>query len=95
MLLLLLLLLYDLAHPCVFTELSNLIVKRQGINGNTKPLSETRNLCQLRFHQIKDKELIQVSFTSTSIQMLLLLCHISLCHAITYVVIYLVVFVRF
>ncbi|XP_017310695.2 non-receptor tyrosine-protein kinase TYK2 [Ictalurus punctatus] len=40
-------------------ELSNLIVKRQGMNGNTKPLSETRNLCQLRFHQIKDKELIQ------------------------------------
>ncbi|KAF4077778.1 hypothetical protein AMELA_G00211880 [Ameiurus melas] len=40
-------------------KLSNLIVKRQGLNGNTKPLSETRNLCQLRFHQIKDKELIQ------------------------------------
>lgn len=46
-----------------FTELSNLLVMRRGMNGNTKPLAETLNLCQLRFHQIKDKEIIQVSFS--------------------------------
>lgn len=63
-----LLLFYDPVHPCMFTELSNLIVMRKGMNGNAKPLSETFNLCQLRFHQIKDKEIIQVSFNSTPIK---------------------------
>lgn len=37
-------------------ELSNLLVMRQGIH--TAPL--TLNLTQLRFHQIKDKEIVQV-----------------------------------
>ncbi|XP_062868062.1 non-receptor tyrosine-protein kinase TYK2 [Trichomycterus rosablanca] len=40
-------------------ELSNLLVMRHGMNSSSKPLSETFNLCQLRFHQIKDKEIIQ------------------------------------
>ncbi|XP_049331591.1 non-receptor tyrosine-protein kinase TYK2 isoform X2 [Astyanax mexicanus] len=40
-------------------ELSNLLVVRQGRNSSTKPVSETLNLSQLRFHQIKDKEITQ------------------------------------
>ncbi|XP_056610016.1 non-receptor tyrosine-protein kinase TYK2 [Triplophysa dalaica] len=37
-------------------ELSNLLVLRKGANSGVKPISETLNLSQLRFHQIKDKE---------------------------------------
>lgn len=47
---------------CVcITELSNLLVMRQGTNNSAKPMTETLNLSQLRFHQIKDKEITQVS----------------------------------
>ncbi|XP_063043272.1 non-receptor tyrosine-protein kinase TYK2 [Engraulis encrasicolus] len=38
-------------------EPSNLLVVRQGASSSIKPLSETLNLAQLRFHQIKDKEI--------------------------------------
>uniref|UniRef100_A0A4W4EG50 Tyrosine-protein kinase n=1 Tax=Electrophorus electricus TaxID=8005 RepID=A0A4W4EG50_ELEEL len=40
-------------------ELSNLLVMRHGMSSSAKPVSETLNLCQLRFHQIKDKEITQ------------------------------------
>ncbi|XP_030645484.1 non-receptor tyrosine-protein kinase TYK2 [Chanos chanos] len=40
-------------------ELSNLLVIRQGANSTVKPVAETLNLSQLRFHQIKDKEIVQ------------------------------------
>ncbi|XP_076850141.1 non-receptor tyrosine-protein kinase TYK2 [Brachyhypopomus gauderio] len=40
-------------------EFSNLLVMRQGMCCGAKPVSETLNLCQLRFHQIKDKEITQ------------------------------------
>lgn len=52
---------------CVFfvplAELSNLLVIRQGASSSIKPVSETLNLSQLRFHQIKDKEITRVSFS--------------------------------
>ncbi|XP_051743713.1 non-receptor tyrosine-protein kinase TYK2 isoform X2 [Ctenopharyngodon idella] len=38
-------------------ELSNLLVMRKGANSSIKTVSETLNLSQLRFHQIKDKEI--------------------------------------
>ncbi|XP_062388819.1 non-receptor tyrosine-protein kinase TYK2 [Sardina pilchardus] len=38
-------------------ELSNLLVIRHGASSSSKPVSETLNLSQLRFHQIKDKEI--------------------------------------
>ncbi|XP_076122479.1 non-receptor tyrosine-protein kinase TYK2 isoform X1 [Alosa pseudoharengus] len=38
-------------------ELSNLLVIRPGASSSSKPVSETLNLSQLRFHQIKDKEI--------------------------------------
>uniref|UniRef100_A0A673LXS5 Tyrosine-protein kinase n=1 Tax=Sinocyclocheilus rhinocerous TaxID=307959 RepID=A0A673LXS5_9TELE len=38
-------------------ELSNLLVIRKGANSSIKTVSETLNLSQLRFHQIKDKEI--------------------------------------
>uniref|UniRef100_A0A672QKL7 Tyrosine-protein kinase n=1 Tax=Sinocyclocheilus grahami TaxID=75366 RepID=A0A672QKL7_SINGR len=38
-------------------ELSNLLVIRKGANNSIKTVSETLNLSQLRFHQIKDKEI--------------------------------------
>ncbi|ROL49500.1 Non-receptor tyrosine-protein kinase TYK2 [Anabarilius grahami] len=38
-------------------ELSNLLVMRKGSNSSIKTVSETLNLSQLRFHQIKDKEI--------------------------------------
>ncbi|KAL2101546.1 hypothetical protein ACEWY4_003307 [Coilia grayii] len=38
-------------------EPSNLLVVRQGANSSIKPVSETLSLQQLRFHQIKDKEI--------------------------------------
>ncbi|XP_066529724.1 non-receptor tyrosine-protein kinase TYK2 [Hoplias malabaricus] len=40
-------------------ELSNLLVMRQGMKNNARPVSEGLNLSQLRFHQIKDKEITQ------------------------------------
>uniref|UniRef100_A0A671SCJ0 Tyrosine-protein kinase n=1 Tax=Sinocyclocheilus anshuiensis TaxID=1608454 RepID=A0A671SCJ0_9TELE len=38
-------------------ELSNLLVMRKGANSSIKTVSEALNLSQLRFHQIKDKEI--------------------------------------
>uniref|UniRef100_A0A671QZC1 Tyrosine-protein kinase n=1 Tax=Sinocyclocheilus anshuiensis TaxID=1608454 RepID=A0A671QZC1_9TELE len=38
-------------------ELSNLLVIRKGANSSIKTVSESLNLSQLRFHQIKDKEI--------------------------------------
>ncbi|KAK2916650.1 hypothetical protein Q8A67_001024 [Cirrhinus molitorella] len=38
-------------------ELSNLLIMRKGANSSSKTFSETLNLSQLRFHQIKDKEI--------------------------------------
>lgn len=35
-------------------------MRRKGVNSSVKPVSETLNLSQLRFHQIKDKELTKV-----------------------------------
>ncbi|XP_028842315.1 non-receptor tyrosine-protein kinase TYK2 [Denticeps clupeoides] len=40
-------------------ELSNLLVVRKGSSSTTKSVSETLNLSQLRFHQIKDREITQ------------------------------------
>ncbi|XP_062294756.1 non-receptor tyrosine-protein kinase TYK2 isoform X1 [Scomber scombrus] len=40
-------------------EPSNLLVKRQGVNNQVQTDSFSLNLTQLRFHQIKDKEIIQ------------------------------------
>ncbi|XP_071776790.2 non-receptor tyrosine-protein kinase TYK2 [Centroberyx gerrardi] len=40
-------------------ELSNLLVTRQGAERHIHPDSLTLNLTQLRFHQIKDKEIVQ------------------------------------
>uniref|UniRef100_A0A4W4EDS4 Tyrosine-protein kinase n=1 Tax=Electrophorus electricus TaxID=8005 RepID=A0A4W4EDS4_ELEEL len=44
---------------CTMAVLSNLLVMRHGMSSSAKPVSETLNLCQLRFHQIKDKEITQ------------------------------------
>uniref|UniRef100_A0A8C1WGB8 Tyrosine-protein kinase n=1 Tax=Cyprinus carpio TaxID=7962 RepID=A0A8C1WGB8_CYPCA len=38
-------------------ELSNLLIMRKGVNSSIKTVSEALNLSQLRFHQIKDKEI--------------------------------------
>ncbi|XP_077069553.1 non-receptor tyrosine-protein kinase TYK2 [Siphateles boraxobius] len=38
-------------------ELSNLLVMRKGANSSIKTVSDSLNLSQLRFHQIKDKEI--------------------------------------
>uniref|UniRef100_A0A673BZQ3 Tyrosine-protein kinase n=1 Tax=Sphaeramia orbicularis TaxID=375764 RepID=A0A673BZQ3_9TELE len=40
-------------------ELSNLLVMRQGISHRVHRDSLSRNMTQLRFHQIKDKEIVQ------------------------------------
>ncbi|XP_051569549.1 non-receptor tyrosine-protein kinase TYK2-like [Myxocyprinus asiaticus] len=40
-------------------ELSNLLVMRKGAKSSVEPLSENFNLSQLRFHQIKDKEIVK------------------------------------
>ncbi|XP_068194062.1 non-receptor tyrosine-protein kinase TYK2 [Antennarius striatus] len=40
-------------------ELSNLLVMRQGIDHHVRTCSLSMNMTQLRFHQIKDKEIIQ------------------------------------
>ncbi|XP_051994646.1 non-receptor tyrosine-protein kinase TYK2 [Xyrauchen texanus] len=40
-------------------ELSNLLIMRRGANCSVKPVSESLNLSQLRFHQIKDKEIVK------------------------------------
>ncbi|XP_043090006.1 non-receptor tyrosine-protein kinase TYK2 [Puntigrus tetrazona] len=38
-------------------ELSNLLIMRKGANSSIKTVSEALNLSQLRFHQIKDKDI--------------------------------------
>lgn len=45
---------------CWVAEISNLLVKRQGGDLRTDSGSLELNLTQLRFHQIKDKEITQV-----------------------------------
>lgn len=50
-------------------ELSNLLVMRQGVDPCAQSNSLSPNMSQLRFHQIKDKELIQVMRTTSHLHM--------------------------
>lgn len=70
-------------YMCVLcnAEPSNLLVKRQGVNNQVQTDSFSLNLTQLRFHQIKDKEITQVTtchlhmtFCFTSAALCSLLC---------------------
>lgn len=66
---------YHLSHPVnrfygSFAELSNLLVMRKGANSSIKTVSETLNLSQLRFHQIKDKEITKVCGCTQSVTFL-------------------------
>lgn len=48
-------------YVCVCNaDLSNLLVMRKGVDRGVQRDSLTLNLTQLRFHQIKDKEIVQV-----------------------------------
>lgn len=47
-------------------ELSNLLVMRKGANHDVHTDSLSLNMTQLRFHQIKDKEIIQVMRPTSS-----------------------------
>lgn len=64
---------------CCIAELSNLLVTRKGANSSVKPISETLNLSQLRFHQIKDKE-----FTKVRNQMNDVLNYVQLEHGVIF-----------
>lgn len=59
-------------------ELSNLLVMRQGVDQCVQPDSVALCLTQLKFHQIKDKEITQVRerafFSSIHLSVSALLC---------------------
>lgn len=56
---------------CFDADQSNLLVMRQGLDHCAQPDSLFLNLTQLRFHQIKDKEIVQVMRSACHLHMII------------------------